>query len=230
MSVLIKHPALRQRLFRLVVHLQLAACDNGGRRIKEEVIRLSGHRAGDGVGAEHGKAAVRRHHDGLAVRAAEADKPFTASHLRVIACDAVMVGIADGDDANAALLCLFNGERHGLVTDKLAHTVMSVDHGGDRRFKDHLWLGVDMDHTLFDALVITYHTLHTVTLDAIKVARKQDVLNNVGFCFGETELFKRLHAERMERFIFPMLIAHNTKILSFILRKVIHGDFDSSCW
>ena len=120
-----------------------------------------------------------------------------------------MVGIADGDDANAALLCLFNGERHGLVTDKLAHTVMSVDHGGDRRFKDHLWLGVDMDHTLFDALVITYHTLHTVTLDAIKVARKQDVLNNVGFCFGETELFKRLHAECMEYFVPPMLIAHN---------------------
>ena len=120
-----------------------------------------------------------------------------------------MVGIADGDDANAALLCLFNGERHGLVTDKLAHTVMSVDHGGDRRFKDHLRLGIDMDHAIFDALVITHHALHTVALNAIKVACEQDVLNNVGLRFGEAELFKRLHAERMKRFVFPMLIAHS---------------------
>ena len=190
MSVFIERPSFRKRFVHLVVHLQLAACDNGGRRIKEEVIRLSGHRAGDGVGAEHGKAAVRRHHDGLAVRAAEADKPFTASHLRVIACDAVMVGIADGDDANAALLCLFNGERHGLVTDKLAHTVMSVDHGGDRRFKDHLWLGVDMDHTLFDALVITYHTLHTVTLNSIKIRHQKHIFNVLALFVTEPESAK----------------------------------------
>ncbi len=115
MTVLIQSPSLGQRLFHLVVHLQLAAGDYSGGSIEEEVIGLCGEGAGDGVGAQHSLAAEGGNHDGLGVGAAEAHQAFLAGHLGVVAGDAVVVGITDGNDADTGNLCLGNGHFHSLI-------------------------------------------------------------------------------------------------------------------
>ena len=213
MAVLIQGPALGQGLFHLVVHLQLAPGDNGGGGVKEEVVRLGGEGAGDGVAAQHGLAAVGGHHDGLAVGAGEAHEALLAGHLGVVARDAEVVGIAHGDNAHAGGFRLFNGHFHGLVAHQLAHGVMGVDDSGDGSLKDHLGLGVNVNHTLFDALVVAHHPLHTVGLDAVQVRGQQHILNDVGFRFRKAELGERVHAQPVQGFIGPVLICHSVFLL-----------------
>ena len=65
-----------------------------------------------------------------------------------------------------------------------------------------------MDHALFNALVIAYHALHAVRLDAVQVGGQQYVLNDIGLRFRKAEPLKGIHAECVERIIVPMLISH----------------------
>ena len=208
MLILIQCPALGKRLFRLVVHLQLAARDDRGGCIEEEVIRLCRHRAGNRVRADHCLASERRNHDCFTVRAAEADQAFFARHIRIVTRNAVMIGVARRDDAHAGLLCLLDCQLHRKMTDQLTHAVVPVDDGGDRRLKHNLGLCIDMNHALFDALVVAHHALHAVRLDAVQIGGQQNVLDDVRLCFREAEFFKCVHAEPMEQLIRPLLVSH----------------------
>ena len=83
MSDLIQCPAHGQRHFHFVVHLQLAPGDNRGGSVEEEVIRLGGERAGNGVRAQHCLTAVGGNHNGLAVGAAKAHETFLAGQAAI---------------------------------------------------------------------------------------------------------------------------------------------------
>ena len=112
-----------------------------------------------------------------------------------------MIGVARGDDAHAGLLCLLDCQLHRKMTDQLTHTVVPVDDGGDRRLKHNLGLCIDMNHALFDALVVAHHALHAVRLDAVQICSQKHILNDVCFRFREAEFFKCVHAESMEQLI-----------------------------
>ena len=119
-----------------------------------------------------------------------------------------MIGVARGDDAHAGLLCLLDCQLHRKMTDQLPHTVVPVDDGGDRRLKHNLGLCIDMNHALFDALVVAHHALHAVRLDAVQICSQKHILNDVCFRFREAEFFKCVHAESMEQLIRPLLVSH----------------------
>ena len=207
-AVLVQRPAFGQGLFHLVVHLQLAAGDDCGGSVEEEIIGLGRERAGDGVGAQHGLPGKGGNHDGFAVGAGETHQPFLAGHLGIVTGDAVVVGVPDGDDAHASRLGLLDGHFHGLMGNQLSHGLMGVDDGGDGRLEHHFGLGMDVDHAFFDALVVADHPLHTVGLDAVQVGSQQNVLNDIGLRFGEAELLERFHAQPVQGVIGPVLICH----------------------
>ena len=112
-----------------------------------------------------------------------------------------MIGVARGDDAHAGGLGLLDGHFHGQMTDQLTHAVVPVDDGGDRRLKHNLGLCIDMNHALFDALVVAHHALHAVRLDAVQICSQKHILNDVCFRFREAEFFKCVHAEPMEQLV-----------------------------
>ena len=87
------------------------------------------------------------------------------------------------------------------MTDQLTHSVVPVDDGGDRRFKHDLGLCIDVNHALFDALVIAHHPLHPVRLNAVQIGGQQNILDDVRLCFREAEFFKCVHAESMEQLV-----------------------------
>ena len=105
--------------------------------------------------------------------------------IRALAGD-LQLRIGDhGVQSLAGGLALGNGHLHSLMGNQLTHGIMGIDNGGNGSFKNDLGLGIDLDHTLFDALVIADHTLHTVGLNAVKVRGQQHILNDVGFGFGK---------------------------------------------
>ena len=207
-TVLVQSPALGQGLFHLVVHFQLTPGDHRGGSVEEEIVRLRGERAGDGVGAQHGLPGEGGNHDGFGIGAGEAHEAFLAGHLGIVTRDAVVVGVPDGDDAHASGLGLLDGHFHGAVGNQLTHGFMSVDDGGDGRLEHHFGLGMDVDHAFFDALVVAHHPLHTVGLDAVQIGGQQNVLDNIRLGFGEAELLERFHAQTVQGVIGPMLICH----------------------
>ena len=121
-----------------------------------------------------------------------------------------MVRVTDRNDAHTGGLSLLDGHFHSLVGNQLTHGVMSVDNGGDGGLENNLGLGVDLNHTLLNALVVTNHTLHTMGLDAEQVRSQQDILNDVSFLLVEAELGESIHAEAMQGIIGPILVSHKT--------------------
>ena len=128
-----------------------------------------------------------------------------------------MVGIADGHDGHAGLLRLFDSQLHGLMADQLTHGIVRVDDGGNRRFVDDFGLGVNVDHALFNALVIAHQALHAVALDAVQVRQQQHVADDPGFAFAETELLERIHAEGVQLVIGIVQVfgSHGNPLLLF---------------
>ena len=94
---------------------------------------------------------------------------------------------------------------------------MRVDHGGNGRFVDDLRLGVNVDHALFNALVIAHQALHAVALDAVQVRQQQHVADDPGFAFAETELLERIHAEGVQLVIGIVQVfgSHGNPLLLF---------------
>ena len=103
---------------------------------------------------------------------------------------------------------------------------MGVDDGGDGGLENDLGLGVDLDHALLDALVVTDHALHAVGLDAEQVGGQQNVLDDVSFLLVEAELLECVHAELVQSLVGPILICHSDFLISqiFIRAQTAHNN------
>ena len=191
------------------VHLQLATGNDGGGSIEEEIVGFCGEGASDGVTTQHSLTAKGGNHDSFGVGAAEAHQTLVTSHLCVVACDAVVVGVTDGYDTDTGGLCLLNSQLHSLLTYQLAHAVMAVDNSRDGGLEDYFGNSIHMDHALFDALMVANHTLHAVRLDAEQVGGQQHILNGVSFSVVKAKLQKCVGTELLEQIIAPILITHS---------------------
>ena len=194
-AVLVEGPAVRQFFLGLAVHLELAAGDDRGGGVEEEGIGFRRDRDGQRVTAEHGLRREGRDHDGFGVRGAEAHEAFLDGHQGIVAGDAVVVRVADGHDADAALLCLFDGDLHRLVADELAHAVVAFDDRRDGRLEHDFRFGFEFDESALETVVITGQTLHAVGLDTVHVSGQQDIRDDGCFVFGEPEVLERVTDE-----------------------------------
>ena len=207
-TVLVEGPPLGHGLPRLVVDFHLPPGDHRGGGVEEEGIGVSGHGAGYGVASQHGHPPEGGDHDRRAVREAEPYQPLVAGHLRVVPCDAVMIGIAGRDHCHAAFLRLFNGDLHCPVPDELPHPSVPVDHCGDRRFKDDLRFRLNVDESLFYPHVVADHALHSVAFYSVEVAQEQYVGDNPAFSFVEPEVLESINTKPVEGIVAPVLVTH----------------------
>ncbi len=124
-------PAPGHFFVHLGVNLDLAALDDGGGAVEQERKLVAGGQGeGQRVGAEHVLNAEGGGDGRAGVGAAEADHAGLGGHEGVVAGDAEMGGVADGDHAEAVLFRFLDGEGHGLVGGHVAHAVAAVQHGG----------------------------------------------------------------------------------------------------
>ena len=198
MTVLVERPALGQGHFCLVVHLQLAAGNDRGGSVEEEVVGLCGHCDRDRVRAEHCQLTEGGDHDRLRVGECETDQTCVARHFCIVACDTEVVGILNRNDTDTAFLCLFDRHLHRFVTDELTHRVVRVDDGGGGGLVYDLGLCIYLDETLFDTLVVANESLHAVRLNAELVGHEQYVGDDAAFGFLKAELFERGHTKVVE--------------------------------
>ena len=179
MAVLIKSPAIRQRFFHLIVHLQFSSGNYCSWTVKEKRIGISRHCHCNRIRSQHGLFAECRNHNCLRVGACHTDQPLIACHFCIKSGNAKMIGLTDTDNAHTCFFRFFNCLFHGKNTDQLSHSVMSVNNSRNRCFKYYLWFGVRMDRSLFNTLVIANHSLHSMALNTIKICCQKHILN---FC------------------------------------------------
>ena len=172
-------------------------------------MRRAWHGDGDGVRAHHRLLTERRHDEGLGVRHGDAQQALIGSHLGIITGDAVVVGVADDNDADAGLLRLVNGHLHGGNRDGLADGIMRVDHGGDGRFADDLTLRAALDAADLQRMRIKLHALHAVGLDAHAVRCQQHVGNVLTVGAAVAIAGKNFHGQVPETLIIKITVSHS---------------------
>ena len=214
MALLVQRPAFRDRVAPLRVDLQLSSRNHRGRRVKGEGNRVRRHRERNGVRAQHSLLAECRHQDGFRVAHADTDQAFLHSHPGVVACNSVMVGVPHRHDTHTALLCLFDGKIHGVDTQQLAHGVIALDGGAQRRLLHDLRLRIHLHHTLGDLVVIPDKTLDSVGLDSVAVRRQQNVRDLLTLFLRKAVTLEALDTEIHRFLIFYLLIVCHAALLS----------------
>ena len=190
-------PARGHGLVQLGVDFDLAALDDGGGAIEEKrEFLVGGHGERERVGAEHVLDAEGGRDGGAGVGAADADHAGFDGHEGIVAGDAEVGGVADGDHAQTVFLGLADGEGHGLVRDDVAHAVAAVEHGGRGGILDDADAGLGELDALPDAVVVDgLEARDAVGVEAELVRGDENVGGDGGVGFRRAEADKHVAHE-----------------------------------
>ena len=130
-------------------------------------------------------------------------------HTGVVTGNAVVVGIADSHDADAALLCLVDGHFHSLHTEYLAHGIVAFNGGGQGSFLDNLRFGLQLYIAFRYLMVIADQTLNAMGFNAAEVCVQQNIGDLGTFFFCKAVTLKYFDTEKTGFFIRNMMILHN---------------------
>ncbi|MPM87510.1 hypothetical protein SDC9_134606 [bioreactor metagenome] len=134
------------------------------------------------VGAQHRHPGKGRHHCLQRIGHGNAQEAFLSSQARIIAGDAVMVGIANRDQPDTGGAGQPNRFLHGANRDQLAHAAIPVNNCRYRGGKNHLRLCRHIDEPAANLFVIQHNPIGAMRINAIQICRQQHIRDLLTLC------------------------------------------------
>ena len=181
-----------------LIVLDLTVLGDGGGAVDDEIeVFIGGDADGQRVGTEHAVDAPGRSNRRTGVGSGDADAALLCSLGSIVTGDTIVAGVADNDHAHTILLGLVDGHLHGLVTDDLTHSVVSVDNSGGLSLFDDLEVGDGLLDASLDSVEIDgFEAVAAVALDSALVGLKKDVGADLCIFFGDAVADESVSYER----------------------------------
>ncbi len=102
-----------------------------------------------------------------------------------------------------------NGQLHCAMANNLAHSLLGIDHRGNRRFKYCFGFCIRLDHPALQMLIIAHQPLGAVGINAVEIGKQENIGDNLCLLAVETEFLENIVAELLEILILEGIFSHN---------------------
>ena len=139
-----------------------------------------------------------------------------------------MVAVTYRNHAKAMGRGLFNRQIHRPARRDLSHRLVAVKHRGQLRLINRLRLRIRVYVPLYQAVVVTDHSLDSMRFDSIEIRRQDHIDDPAGLLFRKAMPHKNIFTIAADLVCFQSHICHNcpSRLLLLLLLYTIPGKID----
>ena len=133
-----------------------------------------------------------------------------------------MIGVPDRDHAETMLAGFVNGHVHSPDAQGLTHAVIAFDHSRERSLKHHFGLGVQLDQSAGNFLMVPNQSLNSMGLNPRQIRRQQNIRNLAALFLCKMISLKHLAAKGFQLFIRYVMVLHSNRPTFHIVSGVAY--------
>src|SRR5580692_4898955 len=194
----------------------------------------------NGIRTEHALHAPQRGNDGRCIGHCPPDHVVGDRLEYVVAGDAEMIGVHDGNPTGSRFLCQVDGH---LIRARAYHqteAVIAINGRGTWRRSQKFDLRFGINQALANLANVAAHTRHAVRVDTSQVCGNEHISGLRSVAFRQTKIDEHASAELVQRFrrkrlgsytvhgVMPQLIRTNFPPVCRVLNAIVYPPFGTS--